>query len=425
MSAVVDLCAREVLDSRGNPTIEVEVVVSGGIRARAIVPSGASTGRHEALELRDKEDRYCGKGVLKACRNVNEVIAPELIEKDVLDQTEIDQILIELDGTPNKERLGANTLLGVSLACCRAAASYLELPLYRYIGGLGASLLPVPMMNLLNGGRHADNRIDIQEFMVIPAGLKEFREALRCGVEVYHALKGILEKRGKITSVGDEGGFAPDLEGTEEVIKILVEAIDLAGYKPGEEVFIGLDVAASELFEEDGTYHFKEEGISFTGPELIDYYCELTKRYPIVSIEDGLAEDDWEGWVTLTSRLGDEIQVVGDDLFATNPNRLTKGVKIGAANAILIKPNQIGTLTETIRTIEIARGGGYKTIISHRSGETEDTIIADIAVGMNVGQIKTGAPCRGERTSKYNQLLRIEEEVALGARYGGREILGV
>lgn len=425
MSTITDVYAREVLDSRGNPTIEVEVEVNGWAKGRAIVPSGASTGSHEALELRDKEDRYLGKGVLKACKNVNEVIAPELIEEDALDQAGIDQILIDLDGTPNKGRLGANTLLGVSLACCRAAASYLELPLYRYIGGLGAYLLPLPMMNILNGGRHADNRLDIQEFLIIPAGQKDLHEALRCGTEVYHALKEVLLRRGMRTSVGDEGGFAPDLGGTEEAIRVIIEAIEAAGYKPGKDLFIGLDVAASELLEEDGDYHFKGEGRSFSSSGLIDYYCDLVDRYPIVSIEDGLSEDDWEGWRVLTSRLGERIQLVGDDLFVTNPNRLQKGAKIGAGNAILIKPNQIGTLTETIHTIQLARRYGYRVIISHRSGETEDPIIADIAVGVNAGQIKTGAPSRGERTSKYNQLLRIEEEMGLGGKYVGGEILGL
>lgn len=421
MSAIFDIYAREVLDSRGNPTIEVEVELESGALGWAKIPSGASTGRHEAVELRDKDKtRYLGKGVLKACENVNETIAPDLVGEDALDQRGIDSILLELDATPNKKKLGANAILGVSLACARAAADYLGIPLYRYIGGVDAHLLPRPMMNILNGGKHSDNEIDIQEFMIIPAGFEDFASALQCGVEIFHTLKDLLHKQGEITAVGDEGGFAPRLKGNVEAIEVIIKAIKKAGYKAGGDVFLGLDVAATELLQKKGRYVFKGEGKSFSSKKLIDFYHDLTKNYPIISIEDGLGEDDWEEWPNLTSRLGETTQIIGDDLFVTNANRLTKGIKMAAANAILIKPNQIGTLTETLETIEMAKRNGLGTVISHRSGETEDPIIADIAVATNAAQIKTGAPSRSDRVAKYNRLLKIEEELGLGAQYAGR-----
>jgi len=425
VSNIIDILAREILDSRGNPTVEVEVELESGARGWAKIPSGASTGKHEAIELRDGDTkRFCGKGVLNACKNVNEVITPELIGEDALLQREIDLRLIQLDGTPDKGRLGANAILGVSLACARAAANYLDMPLYRYIGGVSAHLLPTPMMNILNGGKHTDNKIDVQEFMIIPTGFEDFRSALKSGVEIYHTLKGLLAKRGAITAVGDEGGFAPRLRGTTEAIEVIIEAIGQAGYKVGEDVLLGLDVAATELVDNQG-YIFKGEGRSFTSEELIDYYAELIKTYPIISIEDGLGEDDWEGWAKFTSRLKDSVQLVGDDLFVTNPQRLAQGIKMQATNAILIKLNQIGTLTETLETIELAKRHGLGTIISHRSGETEDPIIADIAVATNAGQIKTGAPARSDRVAKYNRLLWIEEELGREGRYAGAEVFKI
>jgi enolase len=386
---------------------------------RAAVPSGASTGAHEALELRDgNEDRYLGKGVLNAVDNVMTIIAPQVIGMDATDQVLIDQTMIDLDGTPNKDKLGANAILGVSLATSKAAAESMGLPFYRYIGGVWARLLPAPMMNILNGGKHADNNVDIQEFMIIPLGAESFRSALRMGAEIFHALRSLLKARDYSTAVGDEGGFAPKLGSNEEALDVIVEAIRKAGYKPGEEVFLGLDVAATELLQ-DGGYHFRSGGIVRTSDEMIDFYGGLIERYPIVSIEDGLAEDDWDGWHRMTQRLGKKIQLVGDDIFATNQERLKRGIELGVANAILIKVNQIGTLTETLETVEEARRAGYKAVISHRSGETEDTTIADLAVAINAGQIKTGAPSRTDRVAKYNQLLRIEEELGSAASYAG------
>lgn len=420
MSIIVDVYAREVLDSRANPTVEVEVILEDGTMGRAIVPSGASTGAHEAVELRDGDpQRYGGKGVLQAVENVNEIIAPELIGMDVTYQIDIDSLMIELDGTPNKSRLGANAILGVSLAAARAAAEYLGLPLYQYIGGINAKEIPVPMMNILNGGKHADNNVDIQEFMVVPCGAPSFAEALRMGVEIYHSLKKVLSAQGLVTSVGDEGGFAPNLSSNEAAIEVILEAISQAGYVAGEDVFIALDVAASELFT-DGRYTLNQN--SFSSAEMVDYYENLVNKYPVISIEDGLAEDDWEGWKLLTDRLGDKIQLIGDDLFVTNTERLALGFSKGVCNSILIKLNQIGTLTETLDTIEMAKRRGYTTVISHRSGESEDSTMADVAVAVNAGQIKTGAPARTDRAAKYNRLLRIEEELDIFARFGGREV---
>jgi enolase len=412
MSVILDITAREILDSRGNPTVEVDVTLESGFTGRAAVPSGASTGEHEAIELRDGDrGRYLGKGTQKAVANVNERIAPELMGMDALDQMTIDQILIDLDGTPNKSALGANAILGVSLACAKAAAAYLSLPLYRYLGGVYAHQLPVPMMNILNGGKHADNTVDLQEFMVVPVGAPSFREALRMGAEVFHHLKSILKDKGYNTAVGDEGGFAPDLRSNEEALVVIMEAIKKAGYTPGAEVAIALDAAASEFFQ-GGKYilqaeHKKERSAS----EMVALYADLIGRYPIISIEDGLAEDDWEGWRALTEALGEKVQIVGDDLFVTNRERLARGIREGIANSILIKLNQIGTLTETLSAIEMAKKAGYTSVISHRSGETEDTTIADVAVAANVGQIKTGSASRTDRVAKYNQLLRIEEEL--------------
>lgn len=419
MSYIEDIFAREVLDSRGNPTVEVEVSLEDGSFGRAIVPSGASTGAYEAVELRDGDkNRFLGKGVQKAVDNVNEIIAPELIGWDAYDQTGIDKMMIELDGTPNKQKLGANALLAVSLAVAKAAAASVGLPLYRYIGGVNGKTLPVPMMNILNGGEHADNNVDIQEFMVMPFGAKNFREGLRMGTEVFHNLKAVLKEMKLSTSVGDEGGFAPDLKNNEEAIKVIITAIERAGYKPGADVKIALDVAASEFFDEKtGLYNMEGEGVKKTAEEMIAYYEGLIERYPLFSIEDGLAEDDWEGWKLMTDRLGDKVQLVGDDLFVTNTEKLAKGIELGVANSILIKVNQIGTLTETLDAIEMAKVAGYTSVISHRSGETEDVTIADLAVAVNAGQIKTGAPSRTDRVAKYNQLLRIEEELYESAGY--------
>jgi enolase len=421
MSAILDILAREILDSRGNPTVEVDVTLESGFGGRASIPSGASTGEHEAVELRDGDKtRYLGKGVQKAVAHVNERIAPELIGMDALDQMGIDRILIDLDGSPNKSVLGANAILGVSLACAKAAAAYLSLPLYRYLGGVYAYQLPVPMMNILNGGKHADNNVDLQEFMVVPVGAPSFREALRMGTEVFHHLKAILKNKGYNTAVGDEGGFAPDLKSNEEALAIIVEAIKQAGYTPGAEVAIALDPAASEFYH-GGKYILQaEQKKERKASEMVAFYEDLVSRYPILSIEDGLAEDDWEGWRELTARLGGRIQLVGDDLFVTNRERLAKGIKEGVANSILIKLNQIGTLTETLSTIEMAKRAGYTAVISHRSGETEDTTIADVAVATNVGQIKTGSASRTDRVAKYNQLLRIEEELGEQGSFPGK-----
>ena len=411
------ILAREVLDSRGNPTVEVEVFLVDGTTGRAIVPSGASTGAFEAVELRDGDKgRYLGKGVQTAVNNVEEIIAPELVGLNVMDQVVIDQIMIELDGTPNKAKLGANAILGVSLACAHAAANYLGMPLYRYIGGVAAMNLPVPMLNILNGGAHADNNVDIQEFMVMPVGAESFREALRMGAEVLHSLKAVLKGRGLNTAVGDEGGFAPNLQSNEEAIQVIIEAIEKAGYKPGVDAFIALDVAATELFK-DGKYHLQGEGKVFDTDEMVAYYKNLVEKYPIISIEDALSEDEWDGWKKLTDAIGDKVQLVGDDLFVTNTERLKTGIERNIANSILIKVNQIGTLTETLNAIEMAKKAGYTAVVSHRSGETEDTTIADLVVATNAGQIKTGAPSRTDRVAKYNQLLRIEEELDFTAHY--------
>jgi len=422
MSAIIDVYAREILDSRGNPTVEVEVVLESGAFGRAAVPSGASTGAFEAVELRDGDkERYLGKGVLKAVENVNEVIAPELIGMEAMNQVEIDELLIKLDGTPNKAKLGANAMLGVSLAVAYAAAEEAQLPLYQYIGGVNAKVLPVPMMNILNGGKHADNNVDIQEFMVMPVGAKSFREALRMCAEVFHNLKSVLKERGYNTSVGDEGGFAPNLTSNEEALEVIVEAINKAGYKPGEDMYIALDAAATEMYKEDGLYHLEGEGVVKSAEEMVSYYEDLVNRYPIISIEDGLAEDDWDGWKLMTERLGARIQIVGDDLFVTNTQRLSKGIEKGVANSILIKLNQIGTLTETLDAIQMANRAGYTAVVSHRSGETEDVTIADLVVAVNAGQIKTGAPSRTDRVAKYNQLIRIEERLGSIAKYAGMD----
>jgi enolase len=421
MTIITDVYAREVLDSRGNPTVEVEVRLESGVLARAMVPSGASTGAHEAVELRDGDkDRYLGKGVLKAVENVNMTIAPEIIGYDALDQVVIDRKMIELDGTPNKGNLGANAILGVSMAVAKAAADALDMPLYTYIGGVNAKTLPVPMMNIVNGGAHADNNVDIQEFMVLPVGAPTFSEALRMGAEIFHALKAVLKGKGLNTAVGDEGGFAPNLGSNEEALSTILEAIEKAGYKAGEEVFLGMDVASTEFFK-DGKYHLEGEGNSYTPAEFVDLLAGWVEKYPIISIEDGCAEDDWEGWKLLTDKLGGKVQLVGDDLFVTNTERLSDGIDKGVGNSILVKVNQIGTLTETLDAIEMAKRAGYTAIISHRSGETEDATIADIAVATNAGQIKTGAPSRSDRVAKYNQLLRIEDRLGSTAQYGGRQ----
>ena len=417
-----EVSAREILDSRGNPTLEVDVYLADGSLGRAAVPSGASTGMHEAVELRDeKEARYGGKGVRKAAENVNDVIAVELLGLDATQQIAIDRLLIGLDDTPNKSKLGANAMLGVSLAVAKAAAQSLGLPLYQYLGGVGGCLLPVPMLNILNGGKHADNNVDLQEFMVMPAGAGSFAEALRMGAEVFHSLKRVLRARALSTSVGDEGGFAPNLQSNEEALRVILEAIDEAGYEPGKDVYLALDPAASEFFER-GKYQLKGEGKVCDSAEMVDYYEALVDKYPVVSIEDGLAEDDWEGWELLTRRLGRRVQLVGDDLFVTNTERLRRGIQSGVANSILIKLNQIGTLTETLEAIEMAQRAGYTAVISHRSGETEDATIADLAVATNAGQIKTGAPSRSDRVAKYNQLLRIEEELGEAARFEGVDV---
>jgi enolase len=417
MSRIADVKAREVLDSRGNPTVEVEVTLETGVVGRAIVPSGASTGEKEALELRDREKRYFGKGVLKAIKNVREVIAPAIVGLESTEQALIDSVMIELDGTENKSKLGANAILAVSMAVCRASAEELDIPLFRYIGGVNAKVLPVPLMNILNGGVHADNPIDIQEFMIVPVGADTFREALRIGVEVYHTLKKVLKDEGYSTNVGDEGGFAPALPSSESAIQMIMKAIEKAGYVPGEDVLLALDVASSELYKGDGKYEI--EGKLMSREELVEFYKQLVEKYPIVSIEDGMAENDIEGWKLLTAVLGEKVQLVGDDVFVTNAELLKIGIKEGFANSILIKLNQIGTVTETLETIELAKRAGYTTVISHRSGETEDTFIADLAVGVNSGQIKTGAPARGERNAKYNQLIRIEEELGEIAVFTG------
>jgi enolase len=419
MTIIHDVYAREILDSRGNPTVEVEVVLEDGTMGRAAVPSGASTGAYEAVELRDQDKtRYLGKGVLNAVTNVNTLIAPAIKGLDAVNQTAIDQLMLDLDGTPNKEKLGANAILAVSLANAKAVANYFGIPLYRYIGGTNAKQLPVPMMNILNGGKHADNNVDIQEFMVVPAGASSFAEGLRMGTEVFHSLRQVLQGKGYHTAVGDEGGFAPNLKSNEEALQVIVEAIEKAGYEPGKDVFLALDVAASEIYE-DGKYNLAGEGKIMTAEEIIAFYAQLAQRYPIISIEDGLAEDDWEGWKKLTQALGKTVQLVGDDLFVTNTLRLRDGIEKGVANSILVKVNQIGTLTETLDAIEMAKRAGYTAVISHRSGETEDVTIADIAVATNAGQIKTGAPSRTDRVAKYNQLLRIEEELDDAAQYLG------
>jgi len=420
MSIIQDVYAREVLDSRGNPTVEVEVELESGGKGRAIVPSGASTGAYEAVELRDGDkSRYLGKGVQHAVANVNDVIAPEIIGLDALDQVAIDRTMIELDGTPNKSKLGANAILAVSMAVARAAADALGVPLYTYLGGFNAKQLPVPMMNILNGGAHADNNVDVQEFMVLPVGAESFREALRMGVEIFHNLKAVLKSKGLNTAVGDEGGFAPNLGSNEEALQTIIAAIEKAGYKPGVDVFLGLDVASSEFFK-DGKYHLEGEGKSFTSAEFVGFLENWVNKYPILTIEDGCAEDDWEGWKLLTERLGGRVQLVGDDLFVTNTQRLASGIEKGVANSILIKVNQIGTLTETFDAIEMAKRAGYTAVVSHRSGESEDSTIADIAVATNAGQIKTGAPSRTDRVAKYNQLLRIEDQLGGIAIYPGK-----
>ena len=426
MSTIIDIAAREILDSRGNPTVEADVTLASGQTGRAAVPSGASTGEHEARELRDGDSgRYLGKGVRKAVQNIEETIAPAITGMIATDQVEIDRTLIELDGTPNKEKLGANAILAVSMATARAAAAETGLPLYRYLGGPLSRTLPVPMMNILNGGAHATNTVDFQEFMVVPVGVESFAEALRVGAEVFHSLKKVLVKRKLATGVGDEGGFAPDLKDDEQALQVIIEAIEAAKFAPGKEVALALDVAASELHS-GGTYTFKKSGAGTRDAAgMIDLYAKWLDEYPIVSIEDGLAEDDWEGWAQLTKALGDRVQLVGDDLFVTNTERLARGIENGVANAILIKVNQIGTLTETLEAIDMARGAGYLSVISHRSGETEDTFIADLAVATGAGQIKTGSASRTDRVAKYNQLLRIEEQLGDAAEFPGGAIYGL
>ncbi len=424
MSKIESVRAREILDSRGNPTVEADVLVEGGARGRAAVPSGASTGEHEALELRDGEkSRYLGKGVRKAVENVNTTIAPKVKGRDAADQAGLDRFLCELDGTPTKSKLGANAILAVSMAAARAAAAAKGLPLYRYLARNGGNVLPVPMMNILNGGAHADNSVDPQEFMVMPVGAASFREALRMGAEIFHNLKSVLKKRSYYTAVGDEGGFAPNLKSNEEALEVILEAIQAAGYKPGEQVAVALDPAASEFFE-NGKYVFKKSDKSVRSPEqMVEFWADWVRQYPIISIEDGLAEDDWSGWKTMTQALGGKVQLVGDDLFVTNTQRLARGIKEGIANSILIKLNQIGTVTETIEAIEMARQARYTAIVSHRSGETEDAFIADFVVAMGTGQIKTGSASRSDRVAKYNQLLRIEEELGSEAKFLGRAAL--
>lgn len=424
MTGIVSVQGREILDSRGNPTVEVDVILECGVMGRAAVPSGASTGEHEAVELRDLDPkRYHGKGVQKAVYHVNQVIGPKIMGMDALEQEEIDRKMIRLDGTPNKGKLGTNAILGCSMATARAAAEALEVPLYKYLGGVQANTLPVPMMNILNGGAHADTNVDLQEFMIMPVGAEKFSDALRMGAEVFHTLKSVLKKKGYSTAVGDEGGFAPNLRSNEEAVELILESIHKAGYKPGKEIALALDPAASEFFEQ-GRYVFKKSDGSRMRPvEMAEYYERWAGQYPIISIEDGMAEDDWEGWIALTEKLGDRIQLVGDDLFVTNTKRLKMGIDRKAANSILIKVNQIGTLTETFEAIEMAKKGGYTAVVSHRSGETEDTTIADLVVAAGTGQIKTGSTSRGERVAKYNRLLRIEEELGSSARFPGREVL--
>ena len=422
MAVITDVYAREIMDSRGNPTVEVEVYLEDGTIGRAAVPSGASTGQFEAVELRDSDSpRYLGKGVLQAVANVNDIIGPAILGFDASEQVAIDRIMIELDGTPNKAKLGANAILGVSMAVARAAAESYDLPLFQYLGGTNAKELPVPMMNILNGGAHADNNVDIQEFMIMPIGATSFMEALRYCAEVYHTLKGVLKAKGLATGVGDEGGFAPNLGSNEEALQVITEAIEKAGLVVGKDIVFAIDAASSEFYK-DGKYHLAGEGKVKTAAEMVEYYAELCEKYPIYSIEDGLAEEDWEGWKLLTDRLGKTVQLVGDDLFVTNTERLSRGIKEDTANAILIKVNQIGTLTETFDAIEMAKRAGYTAVISHRSGETEDSTIADIAVAVNAGQIKTGAPARSERVAKYNQLLRIEDMLAETAQYRGSDV---
>jgi len=424
MTGIVSVHGREILDSRGNPTVEVDVLLGCGVTGRAAVPSGASTGEHEAVELRDKDPkRFLGKGVKKAVQNVNKIIGPKLKGMDALDQNGIDRKMIRLDGTPNKGKLGANAILGCSLAVARAASEALEIPLYRYLGGVQANTLPVPMMNILNGGSHADTNVDLQEFMVMPVGARTFSDALRMGAEVFHSLKSVLKKKGYSTSVGDEGGFAPNLRSNDEAVEVVLESIQKAGYKSGKEIALALDPAASEFFEK-GRYVFKKsDGSRLTPLKMAEYYEGWVKKYPIISIEDGMAEDDWEGWKLITEKLGDRIQLVGDDLFVTNTKRLKMGINRQVANSILIKVNQIGTLTETFEAIEMARKAGYTAVVSHRSGETEDTTIADLVVAAGTGQIKTGSASRSERIAKYNQLLRIEEELGSSARFPGADVL--
>ena len=422
MAVITDVYAREIMDSRGNPTVEVEVYLEDGTIGRAAVPSGASTGQFEAVELRDSESpRYLGKGVLQAVANVNDIIGPAILGFDASEQVAIDGVMIELDGTPNKAKLGANAILGVSMAVARAAAESYDLPLFQYLGGTNAKELPVPMMNILNGGAHADNNVDIQEFMIMPIGATSFMEALRYCAEVYHTLKSVLKAKGLATGVGDEGGFAPNLGSNEEALQVITEAIEKAGLAVGKDIVFAIDAASSEFYK-DGKYHLAGEGKVKTAAEMVEYYAELCEKYPIYSIEDGLAEEDWEGWKLLTDRLGKTVQLVGDDLFVTNTERLSRGIKEDTANAILIKVNQIGTLTETFDAIEMAKRAGYTAVISHRSGETEDSTIADIAVAVNAGQIKTGAPARSERVAKYNQLLRIEDMLAETAQYRGSDV---
>ena len=418
MTEIMKVWAREIIDSRGNPTVEVEVTLDCGAVGRTSVPSGASTGSYEAVELRDKDkDRYLGKGVQIAIENINDIISEDLEGEDALNQVAIDSLLCEIDGTPDKSKIGANAIIGVSLSVVKAAANALEIPLYKYIGGVNAHILPVPFSNILNGGKHADNPIDVQEFMIVPVGVNSFSEALRRVVEVYQHLKKLLIKKGLNSSVGDEGGFTPNIASAPEALDIIMEAINQAGYKPERDISLAIDVAASELFE-NGKYNFKGEGVIRSSEKLVEYYTQLVDRYPIVSIEDGMAENDWDGWKLLTESLGKKIQLIGDDIFVTNPERLKKGIDAGVGNSILIKVNQIGTLTETLNTIEMAKTAGYSIMISHRSGETEDTTITDIAVATNAGQIKTGAPCRTDRVAKYNQLLRIEEELGMTGGYG-------
>jgi enolase len=425
MPIIVDIVSREILDSRGMPTLEVDVTLDSGAFGRAAIPSGASTGQFEAVELRDgDEGRYMGKGVLQAVENVNEVLAPQLFDQDATDQTAIDNLLIEIDGTSNKGRLGANALLGVSLAVAKAGAQASRLPLYRYVGGVTANALPVPMMNILNGGKHADSNVDFQEFMILPVKAQSFREALRMGTEVFHTLKKVLSARGLSTGVGDEGGFAPNLDSQDHAFDYLIEAIGKAGYKAGEDIWLAIDAAATEFYE-GGAYRYKSGDVKErSGAQQVDYLAQLCEKYPIISVEDGIAEDDWDTWKALTEAIGDKVQLVGDDLFVTNVERLERGIETGTANSILIKVNQIGTLTETLKAVDLAKRSGYTSVMSHRSGETEDTTIADLAVATNCGQIKTGAPSRSDRVAKYNQLLRIEELLGASARYAGATAFG-